>query len=170
VGVEVREAFERPSPGKHPVGRNDLRRAGFKPAAVIAGAWDFGNRPSLEGGGIFQPGLQYGGGVDVYLSEHIVLRVDFRETISAQPDFWTRSHASIREFDLGEGLRAEPGALIKHGPLRHQVFTLGQASPSERGWSGGGGEWARARDTGIEPAAYRRRPCPPLPLASPPRP
>jgi hypothetical protein len=105
--------------------RRGIFRFGFKPAAVIAGAWDFGNRPSLEGGGIFQPGLQYGGGVDVYLSEHIVLRVDFRETISAQPDFWTRSHASIREFDLGEGLRAEPGALIKHGPLRHQVFTLG---------------------------------------------
>lgn len=99
-------------------------RFAFKEVGIILGAWNFGSLPPFEGGGIFQPALQYGGGVKIYLSEHWLLRADFRETLSAQPDFWTKSYDSLRGLDLDNG-RLEIGELTMGGPLRHQAFTIG---------------------------------------------
>ena len=106
-------------------GTRGVFRFAFKEVGVLVGAWNFGSTPPLEGGGIFQPALQYGGGVQVYLTEHLVLRADFRETLSEQPDFWTKSYSSLRQIETPGGGRIEPGELIKHGPLRHQVFSFG---------------------------------------------
>lgn len=99
-------------------------RFGFKEVGIVVGAWNVGSLPPFEGGGVFQPALQYGGGVKIYLSEHWLLRADFRETLSAQPDFWTKSYDSLRDLDI-QGGYLEAGALTKNGLLRHQVFTIG---------------------------------------------
>ena len=97
----------------------------FKEVGLVAGAWDFGSKPPLEGGGILQVGLQYGAGVKLSLTPHTLIEVDFRETLSEQPDFRTRSHQSIRDLDIGDGVRLEPRPLVTHGPLRHQRISLG---------------------------------------------
>lgn len=101
-----------------------IYRFAFKQAGIIAGAWNFRSTPPLEGGGIFQVGLQYGGGVSLYLTEHLILRADFRETLSQQPDVWTDSHDTIRNSEI-QGGRVEPARLETHGPMRLQSFTLG---------------------------------------------
>jgi len=99
-------------------------RFAFKEVGILVGAWNFGSLPPFEGGGIFQPALQYGGGVKIYLSDNWLLRADFRETLSAQPDFWSKSYDTLRNEDLENG-SLEIGPLIKSGPLRHQAFTIG---------------------------------------------
>ena len=100
-------------------------RFAFKQVGVIAGAWNFGSRPPFEGGGVFQPALQYGGGVGFYLTEHFVVRADFRETLSKQPDFWTKSYPDLRDIEFDGGGRVEPGPLTSHGLLRHRLVSLG---------------------------------------------
>jgi hypothetical protein len=100
-------------------------RFAFKEVGIVLGAWNFGSLPPFEGGGIFQPALQYGGGVKIYLADNWLLRADFRETLSAQPDFWTKSYDTLRSENQEEGVRLEIGPLTKDGPLRHQVFTIG---------------------------------------------
>lgn len=103
---------------------NRVLRFAFKDAGLIAGAWDFGSKPPFEGGGIFQATLQYGAGVKVLLTPHVLVRADVRETLSPQPDFWTKSYPSIPERFSGT-LHVEPGALTLHGPLRHRFLSIG---------------------------------------------
>jgi hypothetical protein len=104
--------------------RTRVLRVAFREVDLLAGTWNFGSTPPLEGGGIFQPALQYGGGVKFHLSPHVHIRSDFRETLSPQPDFWTKSHPSLT-IQVGETTRIEPGRLTLAGPLRHHVFTVG---------------------------------------------
>jgi hypothetical protein len=104
-------------------GRRPIFRYGFKEFGVIQGAWDFGTKPPLEGGGIFQGFFQYGAGVDIHLTRHYLIRADFRESISPQPDFWTKSYPALTSTT--DGLQIVPGKLVTHGPLRHQQFTIG---------------------------------------------
>jgi LssY-like putative type I secretion system component LssY len=98
-------------------------RAPFSAAGFFEGLWDLGSTPPLEGGGIFQPALQYGAGVKVYRSRW-VLRADFRETLSAQPDFWTKSQTFQPSSDIGT-ITFEPGTLTLHGSLRHRLWSAG---------------------------------------------
>jgi LssY-like putative type I secretion system component LssY len=98
-------------------------RVPFKTGRLIAGTWDLGATPPLEGGGILQAAFQYGGGVKYYATRGLVLRADFRETIAGQPDFWTKSYDSIRnDRTIGP---FEPGPLTFHGPLQHRQLSLG---------------------------------------------
>jgi hypothetical protein len=50
---------------------------------------------SLEGGGIFQPGIVYGGGARYRLTPRWMIRADYRETLTSQPDFWSKSKNDI---------------------------------------------------------------------------
>jgi opacity protein-like surface antigen len=100
-----------------------LLKIAFRDLSFIESNWEFGRRPPLEGGGIFQVGLQYGGGVKFHVTHKLVVRADFRETMSRQPDFWTRSYTTIRNT-VEDGF-LEPGRLTLDGPLRHQRFSLG---------------------------------------------
>ena len=81
-------------------------------------------RHGRTGGGIFQPTLQYGGGATPHLSPHTFVRFDLRETLSRQPDFWSKSYATIETVDEN-GVRTEAGELVLHSPLRHRLFTIG---------------------------------------------
>ena len=99
-------------------------RLAFREVGLIAATWDFGSDPPLEGGGIFQAALVYGAGFQFYFTPHIHFRTDFRESISQQPDFWTKSYASIAGRIDGVGV-VVPGEVQLHGPLRHSNWTVG---------------------------------------------
>ena len=63
-------------------------KLGLQNLGIIKAAYDFGCTPPLEGGGIFQFGLQYGAGPKVRAAR-LAVRADFRESLS-------KTHASSR--------------------------------------------------------------------------
>lgn len=100
-------------------------RLGLSTVGALTAAWQYGTTPPLEGGGIFQVGLQYGGGVKYRVSRRVLLRADYKETLTGQPDFWTKSKDNI--FDPSQ----LPGySLVVLGPdldgaMRQQRATMG---------------------------------------------
>lgn len=70
-------------------------KLGLSSVGLITAAYNFGSTPPLEGGGIFQFGLNYGVGVRYRLTPRWMVRVDYRETLISQPDFWTKSRNDI---------------------------------------------------------------------------
>lgn len=100
-------------------------RLGLSTVGVLTAAWQYGTTPPLEGGGIFQVGLQYGGGVKYRVSRRVLLRADYKETLTGQPDFWSKSKNDI--FDPSQ----LPGySLVVLGPeldglMRQQRATMG---------------------------------------------
>jgi hypothetical protein len=81
------------APLKKPAG---VYTIGLKNIGLIKAAFDLGNTPPLDGGGIFQFGLQYGGGIKYRVSPRVMLRADFRETWSKNPDIIADSY---EDFD-----------------------------------------------------------------------
>lgn len=75
---------------------------------------------------IFQVALQYGAGVKVHLSPHVLVRADVRETLSKQPDFWTKSYPDFSGVSEADPTFA-PGTLDLNGPLRHRLLSFGIA-------------------------------------------
>jgi hypothetical protein len=70
-------------------------RLGLSNIGLLNAAYNFGSTPPLEGGGIFQVGFNYGGGVRYRLTPRWMIRMDYRETLTSQPDFWTKSVKNI---------------------------------------------------------------------------
>ncbi|MGB8481647.1 MAG: LssY C-terminal domain-containing protein [Acidobacteriaceae bacterium] len=70
-------------------------RLGLSSVGLITAAYQFGSTPPLEGGGIFQFGFNYGVGVRYRLTPRWMVRVDYRETLISQPDFWSKSRNDI---------------------------------------------------------------------------
>ena len=70
-------------------------RLGLSTVGLLTAAYDFGGTPPLEGGGIFQPGIVYGGGARYRLTPRWMIRADYRETLTSQPDFWSKSKNDI---------------------------------------------------------------------------
>lgn len=103
-------------------------RLGLSNIGLISAAYNFGSDPPLEGGGIFQAGLNYGGGVRYRLTPRWMIRADYRETLTPQPDFWTKSQKDI----LG-GLVYDPGTTLTvvgpvlDAPLRQDRVTMGMS-------------------------------------------
>jgi hypothetical protein len=60
-------------------------RLGLSNVGLIKAAFDFGSTPPLNGGGIFQLGLQYGGGIKYRVTPRLTMRADFGETFSQNP-------------------------------------------------------------------------------------
>ncbi len=81
------------APLKKPAG---IYTVGLKNIGLIKAAFDLGNTPPLDGGGIFQFGLQYGAGIKYRVSPRVMLRADFRETWSKNPDMIADSY---EDFD-----------------------------------------------------------------------
>lgn len=105
---------------------NPLFKLALKDLGLIIGAYQFGSLPPLEGGGIFQFGLQYGGGFKYRITPRFFLRADVRQTLSPQPDYWTKSYPTLRKDlveDPGDAVEIKP--YQKFGPLRQNVTTLG---------------------------------------------
>jgi opacity protein-like surface antigen len=70
-------------------------KLGLSNIGLLSAAYNFGSTPPLEGGGIFQVGFNYGGGVRYRVTPRWMVRLDYRETLTSQPDFWTKSKSSI---------------------------------------------------------------------------
>ncbi|MGI8770161.1 MAG: LssY C-terminal domain-containing protein [Acidobacteriaceae bacterium] len=88
-------------------------RLGLSNIGLISAAYNFGSTPPLEGGGIFQVGLTYGGGIRYRVTPRWMVRTDFRETLTSQPDFWSKSRK-----DILDGLDYEDGStLTEIGPV-----------------------------------------------------
>lgn len=60
-------------------------RLGLSNIGLIKAAIDFGGTPPLNGGGIYQPALQYGGGFKFRITPRLMMRADYGETWSANP-------------------------------------------------------------------------------------
>lgn len=112
------------APLKKPAGVYTL---GLKNIGLIKAAFDFGSTPPLDGGGIFQIGLQYGGGVKYRLTPRVTLRADWRETWSKNPDIIANSYEDYDSEALDETYTTE---VIKVRPDQNFIqdrYTVGVA-------------------------------------------
>jgi len=105
--------------------KSGLLKFAERDVALFVTAYNFGFKPDLDGGGVFQFGLNYGGGVKLHLSPRLFLRVDFRETVTRKPDFWKSVPQKLQESTATENLKLEFGPVVRNGALRHQVVTMG---------------------------------------------
>jgi hypothetical protein len=70
------------APLKKPAG---VFKLGLANIGLLKAAFDFGSTPPLDGGGIFQFGLQYGGGIKYRVTPRFMVRGDYGETWSPNP-------------------------------------------------------------------------------------
>ena len=99
-------------------------KVGLRNVGLILAAYDFANNPPLDGGGVFQFGFQYGGGVKYRFSRRWLVRLDYRETLSPQPNFVERSIRIDDPSDLDE-YTVYKESNGPSGPLREQRLTAG---------------------------------------------
>jgi opacity protein-like surface antigen len=101
-------------------------RLGLSNIGLISAAYNFGSDPPLDGGGIFQVGFNYGGGIRYRMTPRWMIRADYRETLIGQPDFWTKSKKEIEG-----GINADPGTTLTivgpllDGAMRQDRVTMG---------------------------------------------
>ena len=69
-------------------------RLGLSNIGILQAAFNFGGVPPLDGGGIFQPGLQYGGGIKYRVLPRLTMRADVRENWSRNPKMIRSSYES----------------------------------------------------------------------------
>lgn len=101
-------------------------KLGLSNIGLISAAYNFGSTPPLEGGGIFQVGLNYGGGVRYRVTPRWMVRADFRETLTSQPDFWTKSKDEIlSEAQVDEGSTLTFLGPVLDGAMRQDRVTGG---------------------------------------------
>lgn len=70
-------------------------RIGLSNVGMIRAAYNFSSAPPLQGGGIFQPGVQFGGGLKYRFQNCWIFRLDYRSTLSRRPDLLRKSFADI---------------------------------------------------------------------------
>jgi hypothetical protein len=112
------------APLKKPAG---VFNVGLKNIGLIKAAFDFGNTPPLDGGGIFRIGLNYGAGVKYRVRPRIILRADWRETWSKNPDIIATSYEDFEVTDLDDTYSTN---IIRVSPNRKFIqdrYTLGVA-------------------------------------------
>jgi opacity protein-like surface antigen len=101
-------------------------RLGLANIGLISAAYNFGSDPPLDGGGIFEAGLNYGGGIRYRLTPRWMIRADYRETLTAQPDFWSKS-----QKDILSGIDTDPGTTLTvvgpvlDGAMRQDHVSMG---------------------------------------------
>ena len=139
--------------------RDRLVRLAFRDVGLLAGAWDFGSDPALEGGGIFQVAFQYGAGVKIHATPRLYFRVDYRETLSPAPDFWSKSYGT----PAGRRARARPprarrAAAAPAADDRGGHRVLSPGSRVAAGVSNSGGLVRRIHERPIRAALDTRRP------------
>jgi opacity protein-like surface antigen len=112
------------APLKKPAGPFTL---GLKNIGLIKAAFDFGNTPPLDGGGIFQFGLEYGAGVKYRVSPRVMVRADWRETWSKNPDIISSSYSEYNPPDLDSTYTTTVTRLRPDRKFLQDRFTLGVA-------------------------------------------
>jgi hypothetical protein len=112
------------APLKKPAGIYTL---GLKNIGLIKAAFDLGNTPPLDGGGIFQFGLQYGAGIKYRVSPRVILRADFRETWSKNPDIIADSYEDFDSNALDDTYTTEVQKIKPPTKFLQDRYTLGVA-------------------------------------------
>jgi hypothetical protein len=112
------------APLKKPAGVFTL---GLKNVGLIKAAFDLGNTPPLDGGGIFQIGLQYGAGIKYRVSPRVMLRTDFRETWSKNPNIIANSYEDYDENDLDDTYKTMVQRLKPETKFLQDRYTVGVA-------------------------------------------
>jgi len=102
-------------------------RLGMQNIGLLKSAFDFGRTPPLEGGGIFQVGMQYGAGIKFRVHPRFTIRGDFRETWSKNPKFIMDSYTDDSSILLDPPYEYEVFRAQPFGKFRQQRFTLGFA-------------------------------------------
>ncbi len=100
-------------------------KLGLSSVGLITAAYDFGSTPPLEGGGIFQFGFNYGVGVRYRLTPRWMVRLDYRETLISQPDFWSKSRADILNNLYAPDYTIQEVGPVFDGAMRQQHATAG---------------------------------------------
>jgi hypothetical protein len=77
-------------------------RLGLTNVGLIKAAFDFGNVPPLDGGGIFQLGVQYGGGIKYRVLPRLTMRADFGETFTQNPKIIRDSYLGYEPIGLDD--------------------------------------------------------------------
>jgi len=70
-------------------------KLGLSTIGSITAAYQYGTTPPLDGGGIFQIGLQYGGGVQYRIARRWIWRADYKETLTHQPSFFAADGSDV---------------------------------------------------------------------------
>jgi opacity protein-like surface antigen len=95
-------------------------RLGLSNIGLLSAAYNFGSTPPLEGGGIFQPGFNYGSGIRYRITPRWMFRLDYRETLVSQPDFWTKSKSAILSgVEVTDATLTYVGPILQ-GPMRQR--------------------------------------------------
>jgi len=102
-------------------------KLGLSTVGSISAAYEFGTTPVLDGGGLFQFGFQYGAGVQYRLARRWMWRLDYKETLSAQPDFFSKSVDDIFDTSDLPGYELEIDGPDSFGKMRQQRVTSGFA-------------------------------------------
>ena len=89
VGPDLQLIKLAAAPLKNPSG---YFRLGLSNVGILQAAFSFGSVPPLDGGGVFQPGLQYGGGIKYRLLPRLTMRADVRENWSRNPKLIASSY------------------------------------------------------------------------------
>ena len=112
------------APLKKPAGVYTL---GLKNIGLIKAAFDFGNTPPLDGGGIFHIGLQYGAGIKYRVTPRMTLRADWRETWSKNPDIIANSYEDYDSNALDETYTTEVTKIKQDQKFIQDRYTVGVA-------------------------------------------
>jgi LssY C-terminus/Outer membrane protein beta-barrel domain len=112
------------APLKKPSG---LFLLGLSNIGLLKAAFDFGNTPPLNGGGIFQFGLQYGAGFKYRLLPRLTMRVDYGETWSKNPKIIRDSYINYEPPGLDSSYKTYVGYFAPLAKYVQQRATAGFA-------------------------------------------
>ena len=122
AGPSLRLLHLTDSPIKH---ASKWFQLGLSNVGAVVAAYQFGSTPPLEGGGIFQLGLQYGGGIKYRVSQRFLVRTEYKETLTSQPDFWSASKDDIFTPENYPGYKLTIVGPIINSAMRQQRATAG---------------------------------------------
>lgn len=112
------------APLKKPAG---IFRLGLSNIGLLKAAFDFGSTPPLDGGGIFQFGLQYGAGIRYRVTPRFMVRGDFGETWSPNPKIIRDSYLGYIPDGLDDTYSMEVTNTRPPGRFIQQRSTVGFA-------------------------------------------
>lgn len=112
------------APLKKPAG---IFKLGLSNVGLIQAAFDFGSTPPLDGGGIFQLGLQYGAGIKYRVTPRFTVRGDFGETWSPNPKILRDSYVGYIPDGLDDTYSTEVSNIKPPGRFIQQRATVGFA-------------------------------------------
>ena len=102
-------------------------KLGLQNVGTLLAAFNFAGDAPLEGGGIFQLGLQYGVGIGFRVHPRITINADYRETWSGDPNFTNNTYTNDYFANDFDGYNVTKIKVGKSSAFRQDRITLGVA-------------------------------------------